>query len=117
MELFKHSRICGNSTRNPPTTPGGMTVRPVTTGITLNMFVALSKLQATIFHIPSLQLMRMRQCAPCVGAIGLGNTLRDYTLEVLLISKRTQKGREECHVLRDIDCSGRTTVMRTLEIQ
>ena len=82
MELFEHSRSCGNSTRNPPTTPGGMTVRPVTMGITLHMFVALSKLGAAIFHIPSPQLMRTRQCAPCVGAIQLGNTLRDYALEV-----------------------------------
>ena len=49
-ELFEYLRICGNSTGNPPTTPGGMTERPVTTGTTLNMFEAPSKLWAAIFH-------------------------------------------------------------------
>ena len=66
-------------------------VHPVTMGMTLNMFVALSKLWATIFHIPSPQLTRMRQCAPRLGAIRLGNTLRDYALEVLLIPKELKK--------------------------
>ena len=49
-ELFEYLRICGNSTGNPPTTPGGMTVHPVTTGTTLNMFEAPSKLWAAILH-------------------------------------------------------------------
>ena len=97
MELFEHSRVCCSSTGNPPTTPGGMTVRPVTTGMTLNMFVALSKLWATIFHILSPQLMRMRQGAPRVEAICLGNTQRDYDLEVLLIPKELKrKGGMSC---------------------
>ena len=91
MELFKYLRICGNSNGNPPTTPGGMTVHPVTTGTTLNMFVAPSKLWATIFHISPSQLMRTRQCAPHVGAIRPRNTLRDYALEVLLTSKELKK--------------------------
>ena len=49
-ELFEYLRICGNSTRTPPTTPGGMTVHPVTMGTTLNMFEAPSKLWAAILH-------------------------------------------------------------------
>ena len=68
-ELFEYLRTCGNGTRNPPTTPGGMTVRPVSTGTTLSILDAPSKLRATIFHISSLQLMGMRLHAPSVEAI------------------------------------------------
>ena len=51
QELFKYLRTCGNSTGNPPTTPGGMMVRPVSTGTILRMLEAPSKLQATISDI------------------------------------------------------------------
>ena len=78
-ELFEYLRICGNSIRNPPTTPGGMTVHPVSMGTTLSMLEALSKLRATIFHLSSLQLMGMRLCTPSVEAIQLQNTQQDYT--------------------------------------
>ena len=90
-ELFEYLRICGNSTGNPPTTPGGMTVCPVITGTTLNMFEAPSKLWAAIFHSFSPQLTKMRLCAPCVGTIRPRNTLRHYSLEVLLTSKELKK--------------------------
>ena len=49
-ELFEYSRVCGNNTGDPPTTPGGMMVRPVTMGMILNIFDAPSKLWAAIFH-------------------------------------------------------------------
>ena len=49
-ELFEYSQVCGNNTGDPPTTPGGMTVCPVTMGMILNIFDALSKLWAAIFH-------------------------------------------------------------------
>ena len=49
-ELFEYSWVCGNNTGDPPTTPGGMTVCPVTTGTILNIFDATSKLWAAIFH-------------------------------------------------------------------
>ena len=111
MELFKYLQICGNSNGSPPTTPGGMTVRPVTTGTILNMFAAPSKLRATIFHISSPQLTRTRQCAPRVEAIRPRNTLRDYALEVLLTSKELKKEGRNVVSREDIDCSGRTTVM------
>ena len=91
MKLFNYLRIRGNSTGNPPTTPGGMTVRPVTKGTTLNMFEAPSKLRTAIFHISPLQLTRTRQCTPRVEAIRPRNTLRDYALEVLLTSKELKK--------------------------
>ena len=61
-ELFEYLRICGNSTGNPPTTPGGMTVHPVTMGTTLNMFEAPSKLWAAILHSFFPQLTK-RGCA------------------------------------------------------
>ena len=53
--LFGYLLTCGNGTGNPPTTPGGMTVCPVSTGTTLSILVAPSKLRATIFYIPSPQ--------------------------------------------------------------
>ena len=90
-ELFEYSRVCGNNTGDPPTTPGGMAVRPVTTGTILNTFDALSKLWATIFHSFSPQLMKTRLCAPCAGTIRPRNTLRHYALEVLLTSKELKK--------------------------
>ena len=49
-ELFEYSQVCGNNTGDPPTTPGGMTVRPVTTDMILNIFDTPSKLWAAIFH-------------------------------------------------------------------
>ena len=49
-ELFKYSQVCGNNTGDAPTTPGGMMVHPVTTGMILNVFDTPSKLWATIFH-------------------------------------------------------------------
>ena len=67
--LFEYLRTCGNSTGDPPATPGGMTVHPVSMGTTLNMLVAPSKLRAAIFHISSPQLMGMRLHAPSVEAI------------------------------------------------
>ena len=97
MELFEYLRTCGNSTGDPPTTPGGMMVHPDTTGVMLSIFDAPSKLRAAIFHILSPQLMGTRQRAPSVEAIQLGNTLRDYTLEGLLISKELKrKGGMSC---------------------
>ena len=90
-ELFEYSRVCGNNTSDPPTTPGGMTVHPVTTGVTLNMLDAPSKLWAAIFHSSSPQLMKTRLCAPRVGTIRPRNTLRHYSLEVLLTSKELKK--------------------------
>ena len=75
-ELFEYLQICGNSTGNPPTTPGEMTVHPVTTGTTLNMFEALLKLWAAIFHGFSPQLTKTRLCAPHIGTIRPRNTLR-----------------------------------------
>ena len=72
-------------------------VRPDTTGVMLSIFDAPSKLRAAIFHILSPQLMGTRQRAPSVEAIQLGNTLRDYTLEGLLISKELKrKGGMSC---------------------
>ena len=68
-ELFDYLRTCGNGTRNPPTTPGGMTVRPVSMGTTLSILDAPSKLQAAIFHISLPQLMGTRLHAPSVEAI------------------------------------------------
>ena len=68
-ELFEYLQICGNSTGNPPTTPGEMMVCPVTTGTTLNMFEAPSKLWAAIFHGFSPQLMKTRLCAQRVRTI------------------------------------------------
>ena len=91
QELFKYLRTCGNSTRNPPTTPGGMTVRPVSTGTILRMFEAPPKLQAAISDIFSQQLMKTRLCTSKVEAICLTNTQRDYTLEVPLTSKELKK--------------------------
>ena len=44
QELFKYLQTCGNSTGNPPTTPGGMMLRPVSMGTILRMFEAPSKL-------------------------------------------------------------------------
>ena len=103
-ELFKYLWICGNSTGNPPTTPGGMMVCPVSMDTTLSMLEAPSKLWAAIFHISSPQQMGMRLHAPSVEAIWLRNTLWDYALEVLLISKELKKeGRNV--VSWDIDCS------------
>ena len=99
-ELFEYLQICGNSTGNPPMTPGGMTVCPVSMGTTLSMLEAPSKLQATISHISSPQLTRTRLRTPSGEAIQLRNTQWDYALEVLLTSKELKKGREECHVLR-----------------
>ena len=68
-ELFEYLQTCGNGIGNPPTTPGGMTVRPVSTGTTLSILDAPSKLQAAIFHISSPQLTGMRLRAPSVEAI------------------------------------------------
>ena len=48
-ELFEYLRTCGNGTGNPPTTPGGMTVRPVSMGTTLSILDAPSKLRAPSF--------------------------------------------------------------------
>ena len=90
-ELFEYSQVCGNNTGDPPTTPGVMTVCPVTTGTTLSMLDAPSKLWATIFHSFYPQLTKMRLCAPRVGTIRPRNTLRHYTLEVLLTSKELKK--------------------------
>ena len=90
-ELFEYLRICGNSTRNPPTTPGGMTVHPVTTGTTLNIFEAPSKLWAAILHGFFPQLTKTRLRAPRVGTIRPRNTLRYYALEVLLTSKELKR--------------------------
>ena len=97
MELSEYLRTCGSNTRDPPTNPGGMTVHPVTMGMMLKIFDTLSKLQAAIFHVLSLQLTKMRQRVPCVEAIRLANTLQDYALEVLLISKELKrKGGMSC---------------------
>ena len=90
-ELFEYSQVCGNNTGDPPTTPGGLMVRPVTTGMILNMLDAPSKLWAAIFHSFSPQLTKMRLCTPRVGTIRPRNTLRHYTLEVLLTSKELKK--------------------------
>ena len=90
-ELFEYLQICGNITGNPPTTPGGMTVHPVTTGTTLNIFEAPSKLWATILHGFFPQLTKTRLRAPCVRTIRPRNTLRHYALEVLLTSKELKK--------------------------
>ena len=90
-ELFEYSRVCGNNTGDPPITPGGMTVHPVTMGMVLSMFDALSKLWAAIFHSFSPQLMKTRLYAPRVGTIQPRNTLRHYALEVLLTSKELKK--------------------------
>ena len=105
-ELLEYLRICGNSTGNPPTTPGGMTVRPVTMGTTLNIFDAPSKLWAAILHSFFPQLTKTRLRAPCVGTIRPRNTLRHYAPRSSVDIKRTQKGREECRVLRDHDYLG-----------
>ena len=104
-ELFEYSRVCGNNTGDPPTTPGGMTVRPVTMGMILNTFDALSKLWAAIF-----------QFFPTTDENEAVRTMcRNYTTqkhpEALcprssVDIKRTQKGREECRVLRDHDYLG-----------
>ena len=105
-ELFEYLRICGNSTGNPPTTPGGMKVRPVMTGTTLNIFEAPSKLWAAILHgfFPTTDENEAAR-----------TTCRNYTTqkhpEILCLRssvdiKRTQKGREECRVLKDHDHSG-----------
>ena len=68
-EVAEYLRTCGNGTGNPLTTPGGMTVRPVSTGTTLSILDAQSKLWATIFHISSPQLTGTRLRAPSVEAI------------------------------------------------
>ena len=79
-------------------------VCPVSMGTTLSMLDAPSKLWSAIFHISSLQLTGKRLRAPSVEAIQLRNTLQDYALEVLLISKELKK--EGRNVMsRDIDCS------------
>ena len=91
MELFEYLRTCGSNTGDPPTTPGGMMVHPVTMGTMLRIFDTPSKLRATIFHVLSPQLTRMRQRMPSVEAIQLANTLQDYALEVLLISKELKR--------------------------
>ena len=97
MELFEYLQTCGSNTGDPPTTPGRMTVRPVTMGMMLRIFDTSSKLWIAIFHVLSLQLMRTRQHMPSVEAIRLENTLRDYALEVLLISKELKrKGGMSC---------------------
>ena len=90
-ELFEYLQICGNSTGNPPTTPGGMMVCPVMTGTTLNIFEALSKLWAAILHGFFPQLTKTRLRAPRVRTIRPRNTLRHYALEVLLTSKDLKK--------------------------
>ena len=90
QELFKYLRTCGNSTGNPPTTPGGM-ICPVSTGTILRMFEAPSKLRATISDIFSQQLMKTRMCTSKVEAIRLTNTQWDYALEVPLTSKELKK--------------------------
>ena len=97
MELFDYLRTGGSNTGDPPTTPGGMTVCPVTTGTMLRIFDDPSKLQATIFCVLSPQLTKTRQCMPSMEAISLANTLRDYALEVLPISKELKrKGGMSC---------------------
>ena len=116
MELFEYLRVCGNNTSDPPTTPGGMMVRPVTTGMTLNIFDAPSKLRAAIFHSSSPQLMGTRLCTPCVGAIRLRNTLMHYALEVLLTSKELKrKGGMLCPERHRL--FGKDPVVQTLGIQ
>ena len=90
-ELFEYLRICGNITGNPPTIPGGMTVCPVTTGTTLNIFEAPSKLWAAILHGFFPQLMKTKLRPPRVGTIRPRNTLRHYALEVLLTLKELKK--------------------------
>ena len=78
-------------------------VRPVSMGTTLSILDAPSKLWAAIFHISSPQLTGTRLYTPSVEAIRLRNTLQDYALEVLLISKELKKeGRNV--VSRDMDC-------------
>ena len=90
-------KLGGSNTEDPPTTPGGMTVHPVTMGMMLRIFDAQSKLWAAIFHVFSPQLMKMRQHMPSVEAIRLANTLLNYALEVLLISKELKrKGGMSC---------------------
>ena len=77
-ELFKYSQICGNNTGAPPTTPGGMTVRPVTMGTILNIFDTLSKLWAAIFHgLP--HNCRKRDCAHHVPELYDPETPRGIT--------------------------------------
>ena len=104
-ELFEYSRVCGNNTGDPPTTPGGMTVCPVTTGTTLSMLDAVKIVGR---HLP--QFFPTTDENEAVRTM-CGNYTTQKHPEALcprrsVDIKRTQKGREECHVLRDHDYSG-----------